>query len=87
MQQEKGSPGSAEIQHWMQQKIAEALNVPSESVDPTQPFTSYGLDSITGFTITCDLADWLERELPAELMWEYPTIAELAAHLENHVTG
>jgi len=67
----------------MQQKIGEALNVSAESVDPSKPFTSYGLDSIRGFTVTCDLAEWLGRELPAELLWQYTTIAELADHLET----
>lgn len=59
----------------------EVLNVAGESLDPTEPFTSYGLDSIAAFTLTLDLADWLERDLPASLLWEYPTIAEMAEFL------
>jgi len=76
-----GNRSSAEIQRWIQDNIAEILNVASNSLDPTEPFTSYGLDSIAGFTLTLDLADWLERDLPASLFWEYQTIAELAQYL------
>ncbi len=76
-----GVRGSAEIQRWMQKTIGDELNVAGESLDPTEPFTSYGLDSIAAFTLTLDLADWLERDLPASLLWEYPTIAELAEFL------
>ena len=76
-----GARGSAEIQRWMQEAIGDELNVAGESLDPTEPFTSYGLDSIAAFTLTLALADWLERDLPASLLWEYPTIAELAEFL------
>ncbi len=76
-----GVRSSAEIQRWMQETIGGELNVAGESLDPTEPFTSYGLDSIAAFTLTLDLADWLERDLPASLLWEYPTIAEMAEFL------
>ena len=76
-----GSRGPVEIQRWMQDNIGDALNVAGESLDPTEPITSYGLDSIAAFTLTLDLADWLERDLPASLLWEFPTIAELAHYL------
>lgn len=79
--QSSGIRGAAEIQRWMQETIGEALNVAGESLDPTAPFTSYGLDSIAAFTLTLELAEWLERDLPASLLWEYPTIAEMAQHL------
>jgi acyl carrier protein len=65
----------------MQERVGEELGVQADVVDPTQSFESYGLDSITGFTLTCDLADWLHADLPAELLWEYPSIEQLAQHL------
>jgi len=65
----------------MQDSVADALNVARESLDPTAPFTSYGLDSIAAFTLTVGLAEWLDRDLPASLFWEFATIAELADHL------
>ncbi len=76
-----GSRGPAEIQRWMQDKIGAALNVAGDSLDPTEPITSYGLDSIAAFTLTLDLSEWLERDLQASLLWDFPTIAELARYL------
>lgn len=76
-----GYRGPAKIQRWMQNKIGDELNVTGESLDPTEPITSYGLDSIAAFTLTLELSEWLERDLPASLLWEFPTIAELAQYL------
>ncbi|MBU2676430.1 MAG: acyl carrier protein [Woeseia sp.] len=76
-----GTRDASEIQSWILINIGKELGVPGESLDPTDSFTSYGLDSIAGFTLTLDLAEWLDRELPASLFWEYPTVAELAQHL------
>jgi acyl carrier protein len=74
---------AAGIQSWMQGRIGQALNVSGETVDPTQPFTSYGLDSIAGYTLTLELAEWLERDLPSSLLWEYQTIFEVANYLSE----
>jgi acyl carrier protein len=74
---------AAGIQRWLQVRIGDALKVAGETVDPTQPINSYGLDSIAGFTLTLELAEWLERDLPASLLWEYPTILELAQFLSE----
>ncbi len=73
--------GPAEIQRWMQENIASALKVSAESLDPAEQIMSYGLDSIAAFTLTLDLSEWLQRDLEASLLWEYPTIAELARFL------
>ena len=44
-------------------------------------FTAFGLDSIKAFALTGDLAEWLDRELPATLFWDYPNIETLAAYV------
>jgi len=72
---------SAIIQHFMQERIGSALGVDSKTLDPAAPVTSYGLDSIASFTLTLELAEFLDRDLPASLIWEFPTIAELAREL------
>lgn len=77
----------AEISRWMREQVGKELGVPADSLDPTESFESYGLDSITGFTLTCDLAEWLNVDLRAELLWEYPTIARLAEHLGQNLSS
>jgi len=74
-------PTQEEILQWMDGKISAAAGVEPRSLDPRALFTSYGLDSISGFTLNAELADWLGRELSATLFWEYPTLEKLARHL------
>ena len=76
-----GVLSAAAIQRFMQERIGAALEVDGATVDPTAPVTSYGLDSIASFTLTLELAEFLERDLPASLFWEFPTIAELSREL------
>jgi acyl carrier protein len=71
------------IQQWMTQKLADELKVAADTIDINEPLTSFGIDSIAVFTLTGDLAEWLHRDLPATLLWEYPTIEELARYLSN----
>ena len=73
----------AAIQRFMQERVGAALEVEADSLDPTEPVSSYGLDSIASFTLTLELAEFLNRDLPASLFWEFPTIAELAQELGN----
>ena len=69
------------IQDWIIVRLAQAIGVEPHQIDPRLPFTSFGLDSLTAFNLTGDLADWLGRDLPATLLWDYPTIVSLAQHL------
>ena len=69
------------IQRFMQDRIGIALGVDGKSLDPAAPVTSYGLDSIASFTLTLELAEFLGRDLPASLIWEFPSIADLAQEL------
>lgn len=72
---------TSEVREWMVSNLSKALGVGPEHINPQLPFTSLGLDSLTAFTLTGDLAYWLGQSLPATLFWEYPTIDSLADHL------
>jgi oxalate---CoA ligase len=80
----KGShtrPAVGDIQAWLVSRVAEALEIEAGGLDVRLPLTSYGLESIDAFTIAGDLASWLDCELPATLLWEHPTVEQLARHL------
>jgi acyl carrier protein len=70
-----------EIRAWLVVQLAELLGVSADEIDVRQPFRDYGLDSAEGVILAGDLEDWLGRELPATLAWDYPTIEALASHL------
>ena len=45
------------------------------------PFVDYGLDSVQAVSIVGDLETWLGRSLSPTLIWDFPTIEDLAKHL------
>ena len=51
------------------------------TIDPREPFTYYGLDSVQAVGLTGDLEIWLGRRLSPTLAWDYPNIESLARHL------
>jgi len=69
------------LETWMASKIAGALKIDAGRVDHTSLFTSHGLDSLALLTLTGELAELLQRDLPMTLVWEFPTIELLARHL------
>lgn len=76
------SPPSREtIERWLREVAAEVLNKDVEDVDTQATFSSFGFDSATNLIVTDMLEQWLGRELDPTLLYEYETIAALAAHL------
>ena len=75
------TPTATNIQDWMVTKLAEAIEVEPDDIDIHRRFTEFGIESIVLFTLTGDLSEWLERDLPAELFWEHRTIDEVANRL------
>lgn len=76
-----GHQSAAAIRQFMLDSIGTALGVDGRTLDPTADVTSYGLDSVASFTLTLELSEFLQQDLPASLIWEFPTIAELAEEL------
>lgn len=71
----------AGVRDWLVRALAKELKLSPEEIDPHEPFTRLGADSLTLVTVGGDLEAWLERSIPPSVMWEYPTIASLAAAL------
>ncbi len=75
------SPTAHEIERWMVRRLCAELELEPGEIDVSDPVDRYGLDSRTAASISGELEDWLGRPLSPTLVWEYPTIAELAHHL------
>ena len=74
--------GSAQqIESWLVQRIATLMQRSAQEIDVKVPLTRYGLDSVEAVTLSGDLEDLLERRLASTLVWDYPTISQLAQHL------
>jgi NADP-dependent 3-hydroxy acid dehydrogenase YdfG/acyl carrier protein len=55
------------------------------SLDPTQPLTEQGLDSLMAVEMRQAIANGLQRSFPVSLAFNYPTLNELAAYLETRL--
>ncbi len=84
-QREQGNPtpGAASIQAWLVSKLSELLEIGANEIDVGEPFASYGLGSTELVSLSGELAQWLGRDLPAELAYEFPTIEALARGLAD----
>lgn len=74
-------PGGPQLQHWLREQVARRTHLPVNALDARQPFVSFGLGSVDMLGVVGDLERWLGQPLSTTLLWEYPTIESLAAHL------
>ena len=70
-----------EIQLWLITRLARRLGVGPDEMHIDRPFADYGLDSRTALSFSGELEEWLGRELSPTLLWDYPSIEALSAHL------
>jgi acyl carrier protein len=81
-------PTEESIRNWLITNIASVVNMEPASIDVRQTFDNYGLDSLQAVSLSGDLEIWLNREISPTVVWDYPTVEQLARHLsENHVNG
>jgi len=77
----------AALQAWLVSHVSEALRVKTSEIDIHTPFAQYGMDSVHAVNLSAELEDWLGRELPPTLAYDYPTIETLAHHLAGEMAA
>lgn len=82
--QGKGDRQQQVLEQWLVANIAQRLKMQTHKIEVTEPFASYGLDSVQAVRVTADLEDHLQRKLEPTLAYDYPSIRALAAFL---ITG
>jgi trans-AT polyketide synthase/acyltransferase/oxidoreductase domain-containing protein len=76
------TPPTAEvIEQWFVAELAARLSIDPDSVDVHTEFGAFDISSVQALAILARLEQWLGRRLSQTLVWNYPTIAALAAHL------
>jgi acyl carrier protein len=81
------NPNETEIRDWCIQYLARTLDLTAEAIDPDVKFARLGLDSANSVFLIVELEDWLGLELTPDLVFEHPTIADLARYLAGRATG
>jgi acyl carrier protein len=72
------TPTAADVQAWLVARVAELTGTPPADLDPAEPVTRYGLDSVAAITLAAELEGrfgFRFRENPFD---EHPTLAGIA---------
>jgi acyl transferase domain-containing protein/acyl-CoA synthetase (AMP-forming)/AMP-acid ligase II/acyl carrier protein len=74
----------ADLRQWICRELARVIRCDPATIDPDVPFVELGLDSQAAVALAGALEERLGRHgLSPTLLWEYPTVASLIAHLAN----
>jgi phthiocerol/phenolphthiocerol synthesis type-I polyketide synthase C len=76
-----GRPSGEAIRTWLVARIAELLRIDARDVDLHKPLANFGLNSVQAVSLSGELEDWLGTQLAPTLLYDYPTIDTIAAHL------
>src|SRR5437870_5629604 len=79
--------GRREIEAWLVREIAQVLDVPESEVECDRNILDLGVGSRRVVAISGRLQKWLNLKLPPTILFEYPTVEELAAHLSADVAN
>lgn len=69
------------LRSWLGDWVAAATGLPRSDVRDDRPLEEFGLASRDTVALSGELEEMLGQSLSATLVWEYPTIATLAARL------
>lgn len=83
----RAKASESDICNWCIAYLTRTLDNPALAIGPEARFTELGLDSATSAYFIVELEEWLGTELRPELVFEYPTIAELAHHIAAGESG
>ncbi|OAN26395.1 type I polyketide synthase [Mycolicibacterium iranicum] len=75
----------AEMETGLRVILAAELRIPEDDVDTDRPLAEMGLNSVMAMSIRREVERLAGIELSATMLWNYPTIAALAAHLAEKV--
>lgn len=73
----------AEIEAWLVTRIADMVGAPPALIDLDATLSHFGFDSAKAAGVAGQLEDWLGRRLSPTLLYNYPTVRGLAAHLSG----
>jgi acyl transferase domain-containing protein/acyl-CoA synthetase (AMP-forming)/AMP-acid ligase II/acyl carrier protein/NAD(P)-dependent dehydrogenase (short-subunit alcohol dehydrogenase family) len=71
------------IKQFLITRLSQLMQINSASIDPNEPFASYGMDSLKAVQLSGDLEEFLHAELPATLVYDYPSINSLSEYLSG----
>lgn len=71
----------AGLQEWLSLYLAAQLRVPEGTIDPDEPMSAYGLDSLRAVAVLMDIEEHVGFPIDSDVLWDYPTVAAFARFL------
>ena len=71
----------SELENGLRTILARELRMPEAELDLDRPFAELGLNSVMAMSIRREAEQFVGIELSATMLWNYPTVASLAASL------
>lgn len=72
-----------EIEAFITTWIARERKIDAKEIDPTEEFANLGLTSRQAVALSGALEKYVGQILSPSLVWDYPTVEQMAAHLEK----
>ena len=69
---------TTEIEQWLVSRVVTYGKVAPESFPVDTPLAELGLDSVYALTLCGDIEDAYDLEVDPTIVWDHPTIRELA---------
>lgn len=76
-----------ELHDWLLQRLAGYLEVPVQEVPQDAVFTEVGLPSLKAVELVTDIEERYDLELSPVLLYDYPSVMELARMVTAEVRG
>jgi acyl carrier protein len=73
------------IERWVIDRVAFYLECPVGDVDPAVPLAETGIDSASAVGLCGDVEDHWQIDADPTLVFDYPTIADIAAFIAENV--
>jgi len=74
-----------DIAEWLTGRVASALAVEPDRIDPERPLADYGLDSVYALSLCGEIEDCLGFVVEPTLAWDYPTVTAMAGYLATEL--
>lgn len=70
-----------EVRAYLITELSKSLETEPALIDPAAPLDKQGVDSLMALGMAGGLAGWLDRDIPATLMWDYRSVDAIAEAL------
>jgi aryl carrier-like protein len=76
-----------ELVDWLTVNVAGYLDVPPDTIDIDTPLADCGVDSVLAMRLCAELEHQKGFAVETTIVWDYPTIDAIAAHLTTEQAG